>query len=153
MINAILRTLFSIELAFAQVKSSVGVFGHVSAYFGVVESQGRGSLHLHMLIWLKDAPTSDEMHKLLKTESFCAKVQEYICTNLRAYVPRLDTVEDIKKAENEKEIAYSQPPDPDGENYAAELVSFERRLECKRKAPFEVSEDDYVTESGTWGSK
>jgi hypothetical protein len=28
------------------------VLGPVKAYFGTVESQGRGSLHLHMLIWL-----------------------------------------------------------------------------------------------------
>ncbi|CAF1691903.1 unnamed protein product, partial [Adineta ricciae] len=29
-----------------------GVLGPVKAYFGTVESQGRGSLHLHLLIWL-----------------------------------------------------------------------------------------------------
>jgi hypothetical protein len=28
-----------------------GVVGPVKAYFGTVENQGRGSLHLHMLIW------------------------------------------------------------------------------------------------------
>ncbi|CAF4151243.1 unnamed protein product [Adineta steineri] len=29
-----------------------GVLGPIKAYFGTVESQGRGSLHLHFLIWL-----------------------------------------------------------------------------------------------------
>ncbi|KAF5361235.1 hypothetical protein D9757_013225 [Collybiopsis confluens] len=30
-----------------------GIFGNVSVYYGVVEAQGRGSLHLHLLVWLK----------------------------------------------------------------------------------------------------
>ncbi|CAF4428723.1 unnamed protein product, partial [Adineta steineri] len=29
-----------------------GVLGKIKAYFGTNESQGRGSLHLHMVIWL-----------------------------------------------------------------------------------------------------
>lgn len=29
-----------------------GVLGPMDSYFGTVESQGRGSLHLHMLLWL-----------------------------------------------------------------------------------------------------
>ncbi|CAF4689438.1 unnamed protein product, partial [Rotaria sp. Silwood2] len=31
---------------------SGGVLGPTKAYFGTVESQGQGSLHLHLLIWL-----------------------------------------------------------------------------------------------------
>lgn len=30
-----------------------GIFGELSAYYGVVEAQGRGSLHIHLLIWLR----------------------------------------------------------------------------------------------------
>ncbi|KZT03540.1 uncharacterized protein LAESUDRAFT_636720, partial [Laetiporus sulphureus 93-53] len=55
-----------------------GVFGYVNAYFGTVESQGRGTLHLHMLIWLKDSPTSDEMSSLLRTEEFRQKMVAFI---------------------------------------------------------------------------
>ena len=29
-----------------------GIFGHVSDYFDVVETNGRGMLHLHYLVWL-----------------------------------------------------------------------------------------------------
>lgn len=32
-----------------------GVFGRVKFYYGVVEAQNRGSLHLHILIWLEGA--------------------------------------------------------------------------------------------------
>jgi len=30
----------------------IGILGQVSNYFGVVETNGRGMLHLHCLIWL-----------------------------------------------------------------------------------------------------
>lgn len=32
-----------------------GVFGRVKHYYGVIEAQNRGSLHLHILIWLEGA--------------------------------------------------------------------------------------------------
>ena len=50
MITTILETLFQVEVTPAQVKSKMGVLGYVTAYFGTVESQGRGTLHLHLLI-------------------------------------------------------------------------------------------------------
>src|SRR6267378_4843118 len=33
-------------------KDRMGIFGEVSNYFGVVETNGRGMLHLHSLVWL-----------------------------------------------------------------------------------------------------
>ena len=48
-------TLFSIERTPHQVKARPGVLGHLSSYFGSVESQGRGSLHQHIYFWMKDA--------------------------------------------------------------------------------------------------
>ena len=32
----------------------MGIIGEMIGYFGLVESQGRGTLHLHMLVWLKN---------------------------------------------------------------------------------------------------
>ncbi|KIY65051.1 hypothetical protein CYLTODRAFT_357474 [Cylindrobasidium torrendii FP15055 ss-10] len=34
-----------------------GIFGRVKAYYGVVEAQARGSLHIHILVWLEGAPS------------------------------------------------------------------------------------------------
>jgi len=36
--------------------TGVGIFGKISAYYGTVEAQGRGTLHLHLLLWLESAP-------------------------------------------------------------------------------------------------
>jgi hypothetical protein len=33
-----------------------GLFGDCTAYFGMVEAQGRGTLHLHVLLWIKGNP-------------------------------------------------------------------------------------------------
>ena len=42
----------------------------MNGYFGVVEARGRGSLHMHFLIWLKIAPNADEMVELLSEPEF-----------------------------------------------------------------------------------
>ncbi|MCP4453926.1 MAG: hypothetical protein GY809_20890, partial [Planctomycetes bacterium] len=44
-------------------KAEGGIFGRVEAYYGTVEAQGCGTLHLHMLIWLVDIP-STRLHDL-----------------------------------------------------------------------------------------
>lgn len=43
-----------------------GLFGPCKEYYGVVEAQGRGSLHIHFLIWLEQSLTSEIYHQLLK---------------------------------------------------------------------------------------
>lgn len=107
MIATILKTLFQIEVTPAQVKSKMGVFGYVTAYFGTVESQGRRTLHLHLLIWLKDVPSPEEIMALLKTEAFRKRVVDFIRANFRAYTPGLESAESIEKVPHNNEIAYS----------------------------------------------
>ena len=82
MITAILETLFQVKTTKYKVKSKMGILGLVSAYFRTVESQGRGTLHLHLLIWLKHAPSFEEIAELFKTEEFRARVVAYIRANL-----------------------------------------------------------------------
>lgn len=45
MIQTIIETLFGVHVTPHQVSQRQGILGFVSGYFGVVESQGRGSLH------------------------------------------------------------------------------------------------------------
>lgn len=176
LICTILETLFGVEVTQYQVKTETGIFGKVSAYFGTVEAQGRGSLHLHMLVWLAGAPTSDEMHTLLQEASFREKVCTYIRANFHAHVDGLETSADIKKMRNEVEIAYSRPSNPDAPDYDVQLQDVERRLArakqvhdcapgrclvfdkrgclvCKRKAPFDCAPEEFIDEAGNWGPK
>ena len=175
MITTILETLFGVKVTPAQVKSGVGVFGRVTAYFGVVELQGRGTLHLHLLVWLKHSPSSDEMSALLKTEEFRARVVAFIHANIRAYAPGFEDGESVKKLTHNNEVSYSRPPAPGSADYDTKIASSEvliarmeqlhtckpRRclvfkkgqLVCKRRAPFQLADNDFVTESGTCGPK
>ncbi|KAH8802373.1 hypothetical protein DL96DRAFT_1422164, partial [Flagelloscypha sp. PMI_526] len=51
-------------------KDSLGLFGKVKCWYGVVEAQARGSLHLHVLIWVDGAPASPlEMKQLVEADA------------------------------------------------------------------------------------
>ncbi|CAF1608295.1 unnamed protein product, partial [Adineta ricciae] len=55
-----------------------GIVGPTSAYFGTVESQGRGSLHLHPLIWLGHDFTPAQLKEKIQDSEFRAKLLSYI---------------------------------------------------------------------------
>jgi hypothetical protein len=54
--NAFTRSLLGLKTVRGRNITKRGIFGDVKAYFGIVESQGRGTLHMHMLIWLDNSP-------------------------------------------------------------------------------------------------
>lgn len=89
-INVTLEMLMGIGKTKCHLKSSRGVLGTVRGYFGVVEAQGRGSLHVHMLAWLADVPNADEMVMLLRNRSFRERIVEYLKANIHADVDGLD---------------------------------------------------------------
>ncbi|THG97984.1 hypothetical protein EW026_g4134 [Hermanssonia centrifuga] len=175
-VKTILQTLAQVRATKFQVESHPGVFGDISAYFGTVEAQGRGTLHLHILIWLKNTPTGDELKDLFKAEAFQTKVKNYIRANIRAYKPGLDSEESIKAILTDPNIGYCRPPDPGSRTYKDDIDQLELRLarslqvhtckvrrclrpnkhgkqECKRKAPWQCSDDNFVNERGEWGPK
>ncbi|TFK91365.1 hypothetical protein K466DRAFT_482950 [Polyporus arcularius HHB13444] len=172
----LLETLFQIRVTPYAVKSGTGVLGKAAAYVGSVESQGRGSLHLHMLLWLHNTPRSEQLHELLHDELFRSRVVAYIRANVRAYMTGLETAASVKAIPKDNDIPFSRPPHPDSPDYHAEVADFELRLAraqqvhtckvkrclrfnakgrlaCKRRAPFEHAEDDYIKEDGRWGPK
>jgi hypothetical protein len=55
-----------------------GVLGKIKAYFGTIESQGRGSLHLHMLIWLDHDLTPVDLKNNIQNENFKQKLIAYL---------------------------------------------------------------------------
>ena len=128
LIRTIIETLFRVKVTNFQIKSRMGILGRVSAYFGTVELQGRGTLHLHLLVWLNDAPNADQMIKLLKSEDFHIKVISYIQANLCAYLPGLENSESVKAIPKNKDIAYSRPLHPDSSEYQNQLSKFELNL-------------------------
>ena len=55
-----------------------GVLGPIKAYFGTVESQGRGSLHLHILIWLDHEMKPSDMKGKVHDADFREKLKAYL---------------------------------------------------------------------------
>ncbi|CAF1272326.1 unnamed protein product [Rotaria sordida] len=55
-----------------------GVLSPIKAYFGTVESQGRGSLHLHMLIWLDHDLKPADMKEKIQNADFREKLKAYL---------------------------------------------------------------------------
>ncbi|KAG9023799.1 hypothetical protein FRB95_012477 [Tulasnella sp. JGI-2019a] len=114
------NTLFNIESSTHKVNSKMGFLGEVEAYFGIVEAQGCGTLHLHILIWLKHTPTVEEMQLLLHMQEFRDKLAAYIKANIRAHLDSF-TEDEIKDIPQEKELAYSHPPDPKAPDYKIQV--------------------------------
>ena len=55
-----------------------GVLGPIKAYFGTVESQGRGSPHLHILIWLDHEMKPSDMKDKVHDADFREKLKAYL---------------------------------------------------------------------------
>lgn len=53
-VHAILEHLFGVTISNkGKISRHVGIFGVVEGYIGTVEAQGRGTLHLHLIVWLQ----------------------------------------------------------------------------------------------------
>ncbi|KAJ7577509.1 hypothetical protein C8J56DRAFT_1061168 [Mycena floridula] len=128
----------------------------------IVEAQGRGSLHLHVLLWMSNAPTSKLMEDALKHPFFRENVGDLSDRQLISR-PKL------------QDAGNCRPLRPDIPNYHALLAEREidmvrafqvhtcnsltclRMLRgkkvCKHGAPFAVSKTEWVSETGNWGPK
>ena len=173
-VNAVLEELFGIKSGPRGLTRREGILGEVSAYVGAVEAQGRGTLHLHMVLWLTGAPTSAMMKEALKSSKFRDKVRTYIDANIRADIGGASTAE-VAAMPRAKAVGYSRPVDPRKPNYkqardAADkelakalqlhtcsksncLKLVKDRLLCKWRAPFELSSRSWIDEGGDWGPK
>ena len=169
-IRTTFETLFGVHISRNRVESHMGIFGLVNGYFGVIEAQGRGSLHVHLLIWLKNAPNAEEMLELLTQPVFREKIATYIDHNIRTHLDGFD--EDyVKNNQRERHISYSRPPNPHDSNWKEERKKMEWKLArayqvhvcktstclrrnreghlvCKRHAPWPLVERTIVHASG-----
>jgi len=171
-INTILDVVFGIRRTPAGIERRQGVFGTVRAYIGTVEAQGRGTLHLHMLLWLKDAPTPSVMQAALQEQRFRQRVTDFIKATIHADIDGKNT-DAVLQIPKRQAVSYSRPVNlstsgteiRNEENALARTLQFHRcslttclrhvngRLECKRKAPFALSPEEWVNMEGEWGPK
>ena len=54
--------------------TETGILGNIEHYYGNIETQGRGSLHLHLLIWLENRLDAKDYLNLIHDETFVKKL-------------------------------------------------------------------------------
>ena len=56
-----------------------GIYGPLAGYYGMVETQNRGTLHVHLLLWVKGTPCPRDMQTRLQEDfAFRAAVLTYL---------------------------------------------------------------------------
>ncbi|HMI78182.1 MAG TPA: helitron helicase-like domain-containing protein, partial [Ferruginibacter sp.] len=90
-----------------------GVFGPTNAYYGTVEQQGRLTLHLHLLLWIKGAFSPQEIRDTIMDpkSDFQQKIVEYLeSVHVGEFLTGTkEEVEEKLKAEKEKNKDYQDP--------------------------------------------
>ena len=75
-----------------------GIYGDTAAYYGTVEQQGRLTLHMHMLLWIRGALTPQEIReRIMNPDSdFQRQMVEYLeSVHMGEFIT--GTMEDVKK--------------------------------------------------------
>ena len=113
MVNAVLQHLLGIKGSDVNgsVRREIGILGEVEAYIGTVEAQGRGTLHLHMLLWLSGSKTSKDMKDCLSSPQFRESMKSFIKQNIHADFMDVCGAE-ITALPREARVAFSRPIDP-----------------------------------------
>merc|ERR1712121_459497 len=88
-----------------------GIFGHVSAYYGMTEEQGTGTLHNHMLVWLYGFKSASKLKSLLEDESFWERLKKYLDDIIKqGYLETVTVDEDVDL--DVSEVSCKHPVDP-----------------------------------------
>jgi hypothetical protein len=89
-----------------------GLYGETSAYYGAVEQQGRLTLHLHMLLWILNSLSPQEIRDQIMdpTSEFQKKIVEYL-ESVHAGEFMTGTMDEVK-AEVDKNMEDKEYKDP-----------------------------------------
>jgi helitron helicase-like protein/PIF1-like helicase len=112
-------------------KGKMGILGEVSNYFGVVETNGRGMLHLHTLVWLAGNLEFFTLRDRLQCDPvFASKMIRYISSIIRCSI-------DAFTGDHDNVVALTQAPSARGtENdraFAIRLHQDADSVACRRQ--------------------
>ncbi|KAJ7576513.1 hypothetical protein C8J56DRAFT_713521, partial [Mycena floridula] len=105
-----------------------GVFGRVKHYYGVIEAQNRGSLHLHILIWLEGALSSLEIQQQCSSDSiFRGRLFEWLESIFQHQLPDGTVAFEGPRADK-THCLLGRPPHPDNPEFNAQWPQFLRNV-------------------------
>ncbi|KAK0436979.1 uncharacterized protein EV420DRAFT_1487302 [Desarmillaria tabescens] len=152
-ISIVLQELFGIKGATSGsfMSRKEEIFGLVNAYIGAVEAQGQGTLHLHILLWLKGAPSSKTMMQALLSDAFREKMKTFIRANITADLNGACS-EEIENMAKGTAISYAQPIHPSEPGYESRKT--EALMTVARTVQYHKCKvDAWVLPTGEWGPK
>ena len=76
--DIIIKNVIKFLLGFDKKNNVEGILGYIKAYYGCVETQDRGSLHLHMLVWVLGGLNPSEFKEKLKLTKFKTALLKYL---------------------------------------------------------------------------
>ncbi|CAF4503238.1 unnamed protein product, partial [Didymodactylos carnosus] len=82
-----------------------GVLGPIKAHYGTVETQGRGSLHLHILLWLDHNMTPSQLKENIKDPKFKEGLIEYLEDIIKEDLDQFRREDDSTTTQEDEEFA------------------------------------------------
>ncbi|KAK7027673.1 PIF1-like helicase-domain-containing protein [Favolaschia claudopus] len=90
-----------------------GLFGRCSGYYGMVEAQGRGTLHCHMLVWIEGNPSPQELRdKMKESPAFQSRVFSWLESIIRCQLPSTTEVVEEPDGPLKAPNILEEKPDP-----------------------------------------
>ena len=115
--NIVIDAFTSYFLGFKQPGG--GIFGNIGAYFGCIEEQGTGTLHIHMLTWLQGFKSKSELELKLKEDSFRNDLIKYLeDVNKQGFLGDVGVNDDV----NVSEVSCKGPVNPAADDFDTKLA-------------------------------
>ncbi|KAJ7711760.1 hypothetical protein B0H16DRAFT_1343415 [Mycena metata] len=128
-----------------------GVFGRVKHYYGVFEAQNRGSLHLHMVIWIEGALSPKLIQeRAMADESFKHQLFLWLESVIKHELPSDTSPLASESKARQKQCLLGRPPHPDHPDFPSIWPQFLREVldasghvhkhndTCFKKTPFSM---------------
>nr|GAT47507.1 ATP-dependent DNA helicase [Mycena chlorophos] len=110
-------------------ENGIGVFGKVGAYYGVVEAQGRGSLHVHILVWLEHQISPPELQRRIQSDPQVAQsIYDWFDDVFSLSFPEGTQPYVPQKGDYSRLPVLCRPPDPDDPDFGASFAQNLRDL-------------------------
>ncbi|KAJ7130144.1 hypothetical protein C8R44DRAFT_614209, partial [Mycena epipterygia] len=86
--DRVIKSFIQIILKCKASGDNSGLFGDCTAYYGMVEAQGRGTLHCHMLVWLAGNPSPQDLRdRMADNPEFQSRMFSWIESIISCQLP------------------------------------------------------------------
>ena len=103
-----------------------GIFGQIAGYFGCIEEQGTGTLHIHMLVWLHGFVSRSKLESKFNDDDFKKNLLNYLESIIKQGY--LDDIYTDNSNIDVSQISCKRPVDPKDEEFKSKLAEDVNKL-------------------------